>query len=99
MSWRLTVLDLVVVHVLGSGGVLADILILSQLINEDFAAIPAVGLGEAVLRSGLLDGEGQLAEGGVRLLAIERLGQGGQVCKGKWLVGLLLLLLILFCHC
>lgn len=77
----LTVLDLVVVHVLGSGGVLADILILSQLINEDFAAIPAVGLGEAVLRSGLLDGEGQLAEGGVRLLAIERLGQGGQVYR------------------
>ena len=75
----LTVLDLVVVHVLGSGGVLADILILGQLIDEDFAAIPAVGLGEAVLRGGLLDGERQLAEGGVRLLAVKRLGQGGQV--------------------
>ena len=77
----LTVLDLVVVHVLGAGGVLANILILGQLINEDLAAIPAVGLSEAVLRGGLLDGEGQLTEGGVRLLAIKRLGQGGQVYR------------------
>ena len=79
----LTVLDLVFVHVLGAGGVLADVLILGQLIYEDLATIPAVGLGEAELRGGLLDGEGQLAEGGVRLLAIKRLGQGGQVYNAQ----------------
>ena len=75
----LTVLDRIVVHVLGSGGVLADVLILGELVHEYFAAVPAIGHGEAVLRLGLFDGKRQFAERGVRLLTVKCLSQSRQI--------------------
>jgi len=75
LSGGITVLDLIVVHVLGAGGVLANVLLLGQLVDEDLGAIPAVSLREAELGGRLLNGQRQLAEGSVRLLAIKCLCQ------------------------
>ena len=77
----LTVLNLILVHVLGTGGVLSDVLSLGELGIELLAAVPAVGLGEAELRLRLLNGQRQFTERSVRLLRVEGLCQRSQVYK------------------
>lgn len=62
MSRWLSVLDLVIILVLWSRSVFTDVLVFSELIDKDFAAVPSVSLREAELSSSLLDGEGKLAE-------------------------------------
>lgn len=62
MSRWLSVLDLVIILVLWSRSVFTDVLVFSELIDKDFAAVPSVSLREAELSSSLLDGEGELAE-------------------------------------
>ena len=75
----LAVLDGIVVHILGSGGVLANILILGELVDEYFAAVPAIGHGETVLRLGFFDRKWQFSERGVRLLTVKCLSQRRQI--------------------
>ena len=58
----LSVLDLVLVLVLWSRSVFANILVFSELIDENLAAVPPVSLREAELSSSLLDGERQLSK-------------------------------------
>lgn len=58
----LTVLNLVVVFVLGAWGVLSNVLSFGELIVEHFAAVPAVGLRETVLSSGPLNRKRQFSE-------------------------------------
>ena len=59
-GWKLGtylgVLDLILVHVLGSRSVLANVLVLSQFIDEDLRAIPTVSLSETVCGGSLLNG-------------------------------------------
>jgi len=62
LSRWLSVLDLVIILVLWSRSVFTDVLVFSELIDKDFAAVPSVSLREAELSSSLLDGEGELAE-------------------------------------
>jgi len=62
LSRWLSVLDLVIILVLWSRSVFTDVLVFSELIDKDFAAVPSVSLREAELSSSLLDGEGKLAE-------------------------------------
>jgi len=50
------VLDLIFILVLGAGGVLANVLLFGEFIDEDLGAIPSVCLCETVLGLGLLDG-------------------------------------------
>ena len=50
-----SVLDLVVIHVLGSRGVLSNVLLLGELVDEDLATVPSVSLGEAELSGRLLN--------------------------------------------
>ena len=50
-----SVLDLVIIHVLGSRGVLSNVLLLGELVDEDLATVPSVSLGEAELRGSLLN--------------------------------------------
>lgn len=76
----LSVLDLILVHVLGTGSVLANVLVLSQLIDEDLGSVPTVSLGETVGGGSLLNGHGQFTEGSVSLLRVECLSQCGQIC-------------------
>ena len=75
----ISIFDVVIVHVLGAGSILANIFVLGQLVDENLAAVPSVGLREAELSLRLLDGHGQLAEGCVGLLGVESLGQCCQV--------------------
>lgn len=93
-----SILDSVVVLVLGARSVLADVLILRELGHKDLGAVPSVGLREAVLRCRLLNGERQLSEGGVCLLRVKRLRQSSQVGKSKGLGCLLLLFLLFLSH-
>ena len=76
----LSILDLVIVGILWARGVLTNVLCLRQLAIKLLAAVPAIGLGEAVDRLGLFYRQGKLAEGCVCLLGVERLGQGRQIC-------------------
>ena len=75
----LSVLDFIFVHVLGTGSILADVLVLSQLIDEDLGTIPSVGLGETVGGGGLLNGQRKLTERGMSLLGVEGLSECSQV--------------------
>ena len=52
----LGILNFVLVHVLGTRGVLANILSLGELRVELFATVPAIGLGKTVLGRSFLDG-------------------------------------------
>ena len=58
----LSVLDLVLVLVLWSRSVFANILVFSELIDENLAAVPPVSLREAELSSSLLDGKRELSK-------------------------------------
>ena len=58
----LSVLDLVLVLVLWSRSVFANILVFSELIDEYLAAVPPVSLREAELSSSLLDGKRELSK-------------------------------------
>ena len=75
----ISIFDVVIVHVLGAGSILANIFVFSKLVDENLAAIPTIGLRETELGLRLLDGHGQLAEGCVGLLGVESLGQCCQV--------------------
>ena len=75
----LRILDPIVVSVLWAWCVLTNILRLRQGTVELFVPVPSIGLREAILSLGLFDRQRQLAKGGVRLLRVERLGQGRQV--------------------
>ena len=75
----LTVLDPIIVHILGSGSVFANILILGELIDKNFASVPAIRLWETVLGLGLLHGKGQFSEGSMRLFTIKCLCQCSQI--------------------
>lgn len=74
LSGRLSVLDLVVVFVLGAWGVLSNVLGFGELVVEHFAAIPPVGLSETVLSGSGLNRKGQFSERSVRLLRVQSLG-------------------------
>lgn len=62
LSWRIAVLDLILIHVLGARGVLANVLLLSELIDEDLGTVPSVRLCETVLSLGLLNRQRKLSE-------------------------------------
>lgn len=62
LSGRLSVLDLVVVFVLGAWGVLSNVLSFGELVVEHFAAVPSVRLGETVLSGSWLNRKGQFSE-------------------------------------
>ena len=79
----ISIFDVVIVHVLGAGSILANIFVFSKLVDENLAAIPTIGLWETELGLRLLDGHGQFAEGGVSLLGVEGLGQRCQVYSNR----------------
>lgn len=83
LSTYIRVLDFVLVHVLGTRGVLSNVLLFSELIDKDLAAVPSVSLGEAILCGRHLGGERQLSDGGMCILGVQSLGQCCQVYSFK----------------
>ena len=83
MVWMtyLAVLDLVVIFVLRTRGVLANVFSLSQLSDKDLSLIVTLSLSERELSSSFLYGEWQLTEGGMRLLGVECLSQCRQIYR------------------
>lgn len=68
LTSRLAVLELIIVFVLGSRGVLANVLTLGKFTDEDLSLIVTLALSEGEGSGCCLDRQGQLAEGCVRLL-------------------------------
>ena len=75
----LSILDLIVVHVLGAWGILTNILVLGELIDEDLGCCPPICLWESILGRSPLSGERQLSEGSMCLFRVEGLGKRCQV--------------------